>query len=72
MCIWRDLYGYGVKSIQIFEKPFDRLMDDADEAFQNKYKAENYEDKRLKCMRCKSQINPHFYIIHWKIYVLRH
>ena len=32
--IWR-------RCVRLFEKPFDSLLDEADEAFQNKYKAEN-------------------------------
>ena len=37
LCVYlAGLIWVWLKSIQIFEKPFDRLMDDADEAFQNK------------------------------------
>ena len=50
--IWR-------KCTRLFEKPFDSLLDEADEAFQNKYKAENMRTK-AEMHALQSQINPHF------------
>ena len=60
LCVYlAGLVWVWLKSIQIFEKPFDRLMDDADEAFQNKYKAETMRTK-AEMHALQSQINPHF------------
>ena len=50
--IWR-------RCVRLFEKPFDSLLDEADEAFQNKYKAENMRTK-AEMHALQSQINPHF------------
>ncbi len=37
--------GYGVGVSACLKKPFDSLLDEADEAFQNKYKSRKYEDQ---------------------------